>query len=153
MATGRTYRRVSHPASGKGRTNQDDARGTDINVLVAQYMKNGTMPNVYVGDPLWGDFTSPDDLQSCFERWQLAKEKFNDLPATVREAADHDPVQFLRMFDDEGGRQILVDNGLAVDDERNEGNQPPPPKPNPVVPPTNEVAEPPAPAEPEPPAR
>ena len=138
------YRRVGHPVSGDALTNQSDAAGTDINVLVAQYKKNGTLPNVYVGDPLWGDFTSPDDLQSCYERWTAAVDKFNELPAKVREASENDPVQFLRMFDDPNGREHLINHGLVVDTERNEGNQPPPAKEAPARPPVNEVVEPPS---------
>ena len=133
--------RVSHPTGTDKLTNQSDAAGTDINVLVAQYKKNGTMPNVYVGDPLWGDFTAPEDLQSCYERWQGAVDKFMELPASVRNASDNDPVTFLRMFEDDSQRALLEEAGLVVDDSPNPGNQPPPPNPTPAVAPPNEVAE------------
>ena len=141
MSSDRKFRRVGHPTGGEALTNQSDAAGTDINVIVAQYKKNGTMPNVYVGDPLWGDFTAPDDLQSCYERWQGAVDKFNELPASVRNASNNDPVTFLRMFDDPDQRALLEGAGLIVDQEPNEANQPIPNSTSEGVAPGNEVTE------------
>ena len=92
----------------------EEARQADGNVLLAQYRKHGTLPTVTTHNPLYGDFTGPGDLQAQIERVQDAHERFREFPASVRTAADNDPVRFLEMFDDPEQRAMLQDAGLQI---------------------------------------
>lgn len=118
MAEGERWkrtRRVPAVVSGKGGANKDDLAGADINKIVAQYRKNGTLPRVNPSKPLYGDFTGPSDLQAQLEAVQDAHDRFMELPADVRSAADNSPVRFLEMFDNEAERDLLTSAGLIVD--------------------------------------
>lgn len=95
----------------------EDARASDANVVMAQYRRNGTMPRVNVQRPLWGDFSGPQDLMQQIERVEAARDRFRELPADVRRVSDHDPVRFLEMFEDQGGRAQLEQAGLLISDE------------------------------------
>lgn len=98
-----------------GGTNPDDAKGTNLNTLVAQYRKNGTMPNVYVQQPLApSDLVEPRSLHEAIEQSQAAFDRFNELPADVRTAAENDPVRFLEMFNDPTQRDLLESAGLIT---------------------------------------
>ena len=92
-----------------------DAKGADINLIVAQYKKSGTLPRVAMSNPLYGDFTFPEDLHLMREAVERAEDRFMDLPADVRAAADNDWVEFMRMFDDPSRRPVLEAAGLILD--------------------------------------
>ena len=123
----------------------EDAKASDANVLMAQYRKNGTLPAVKMHQPLEGDFTGPRDLQTAIEQVQIAEDRFAELPADVRTAADNDPVKFLEMFEDESQRALLESAGLITPKPEE-----PVPEPSPPTPPAPEGA-PPAPTPPTPP--
>lgn len=107
-------------------TNQGDGHHVDANKLLAQYRKNGTLPNVSVHQPLYGDFTGPQDLHRQIENAQAAFERFSELPASVRTLADNSPVRFIEMFDDPEQRAMLQDAGLGILDEPPETQDPNP---------------------------
>lgn len=110
-------RRSLHPSGGPGGASPDDSHATDVNALVAQYRKNGTLPTVYVGTPLYGDFTGPTDLQEQMERVYAAEDRFNQLPAAVRKASDNDPVKFLALLETPDGVATLKAAGLILSDD------------------------------------
>jgi len=119
-------KRVTHRPSGKSQTDQTGRKVADINVLVAQYQKNGTFPVVSTRSPLYGDFTGPEDLHSAREQAFAAHERFMELPVSVRKLAKHDEVEFLRMFEDPAQRVLLEEAGLTISDNPNDH-----PNPNP----------------------
>jgi len=124
-------RRVQHPHGDEKRTRQEQLRSSDINTIVAQYQRSGTLPAVSSRQPLYGDFTLVgDELQDLTEQMQNAQDRFDELPATVRRAADNDWRQFLTMFDDDEQRQALLDAGLRISDSAAE---PPPSEPDPAA--------------------
>lgn len=106
-------RRQTNLDQSKG-ANPDDAPGTDINKIVAQYRRNGTMPAVAQLRPLYGDFTGPADLHNAQIQIQLAEDRFRELPADIRTAADNDPVRFLEMFENPDQRALLESAGLII---------------------------------------
>lgn len=114
--------------------NPDDAKATDVNLIVAQYRRSGTMPAVTPMKPLYGDFSGPQDLQYAQENLQLVQDRFAELPADIRTASNNDPVQFLAMFEDPDQREALIEAGLIISNTPN----PPitPPEPTPPIPPT-----------------
>lgn len=127
--------RRATPVNNVGGANPDDAAGVNINTLVAQYRKNGTMPQVNLRNPLYGDFTGPQDLHRAMEHVQAAQDRFAELPADVRSAADNDPVKFLELFEDPAQRALLEEAGLII-------NPTPEPSPSPISEPLPEGGEP-----------
>lgn len=105
-------------------TRQYEAAHTDINVLMAQYERTGTLP-VVQAQALYED-VSGLDYRTMLEQKMQADELFGSLPAKVRNRFENDPVQFLAYFAEPGHEQELVDLGLRV--------APAPPAPAPPTP-------------------
>ena len=126
----KTYPRRDHSRS-RNKVSLEDARASDANILMAQYRRNGTLPRVNAARPLYGNFTGPTDLAQQIEFVEAARERFEQLPASVRTSCDNDPVEFLRMFDDPDERVVLEEAGLLISDEpdtffQNSESSPPP---------------------------
>lgn len=98
-----------------GGANQSDAAGTDINTIVAQYMKHGTLPNVSARNPLYGDFTPPEDIHSMREICEHAQDRFDELPSAIRSYAKNDYAIFIDMFDDPLHQAEMIKLGLNVE--------------------------------------
>lgn len=130
-------RRFARTFTQPSETNQGDGHHVDANKLLAQYRKNGTLPNVHVHRPLYGDFTGPQDLHRQIEAAGAAFDRFAELPASVRTLADNSPVRFLEMFDNPEERAMLQEAGLGILDEPNE-NQDPDTTPNDTQPSASE---------------
>lgn len=111
--------RVSLRLDSSGGANQADAPAANINTIVAQYMKHGTMPAIQQKNPLYGDFTHPTDIHSIREAVHQAEDRFDQLPADIRTAAGNDWVQFLDMFEDPENLEKLTQAGLIVLPEDN----------------------------------
>lgn len=125
------------------RADQSARATTNINSIIANYRENQTSPVLNRRQPLYGDFTEPQDLQLCLDRVKAAQEAFQQLPANVRKAASNDPVEFLEMVNDPEGLEYLESLGLEVnevvetppedladgDAESAEGEESSPPKP------------------------
>lgn len=135
----RTGKRVRLKLDTKGGANQADGPGANINTLVAQYKKNGTLPIVATSNPLWGDFTFPEDIHSVREAVHEAEDRFMELPADIRTLCNNDWVQFLERFNTPDGKASLEQAGLIIQ------NTPPTPletapipnnSPTPSVPPS-----------------
>lgn len=122
-----------------GGANSADAAGADINTIVAQYIKTGTLPNVASSNPLYGDFTAPEDIHSMREIVEHAEDRFMQLPAAVRNLCDNDFALFVDKFDDPEAREELIKAGLKITDEPTPPipitNSPPPTDPATTTPP------------------
>lgn len=123
----RAGRRVSLSLDTSGGANRADAAGANINVIVAQYKKTGTLPAVSSRNPLYGDFTFGEDIHEVREAVFEAEQRFNQLPADVRTLCDNDWVQFMDRFDDPHQRQALMDAGLSINSSKTDLT---PPKPS-----------------------
>lgn len=97
-----------------GGANQSDKAGADLNVIVAQYKRHGTLPAIALRNGQYGDFTLDEDLHAVHERLAQAADAFAELPASVRTACGNDYVRFLELVRDPAQRQVLVDAGLVV---------------------------------------
>ncbi len=95
--------------------NQADAKATNVNALVAQFQKHGTLPNVAQKNPLYGDYTFPEDIHSMREAVYEAEQRFKELPSAVRALSNHDWVEFLERFENPEAREELLDAGLRVE--------------------------------------
>lgn len=114
--------------------NQADRAGADINTIVAQYRKSGTLPRVARTNPLYADFTFGTDMHETREAFYEAEQRFQALPADVRTLCDNDPLEFIERFADSTKLQEMVDAGLQVEG-LTPTPTPPPPIPEPATPP------------------
>lgn len=112
--------------TGKSRTKQAESELTDINKIVARHRKSGQITHINGNLPIYGDFTQASDLHNAYIAVQDARESFDELPASVRAAADNDPVQLLTMLADEEGTELLVEAGLdaTIIDRENSSQEP-----------------------------
>lgn len=116
------------------KVDRDQVGDTNINSILARYEATGQPPRVRSEQPLYGDFTSGEDLFTTLNRVNEIRDNFAALPSDVRAAADNDPVTFLDMCQEPEGRQILAGLGIEFEDEleepsppslRNTGTEPP----------------------------
>ncbi len=114
---GHTRRSAAITLDTKGGANPADADGADINKIMAKFKKTGTLPNVGLKNPLYGDFTFPEDIHSVREAVERAEDRFMDLPADVRSVCDNDWVQFYELFKTEEGQTVLTEAGLKITDK------------------------------------
>lgn len=111
--------RASSPAPldyENGGADQAAVKTTNINNIVASYETTGQYTHVARSDPFFGDVSDAGTLHSAMNTVLAAQEHFRALPASVRQAAGNDPVQFLAMCADDEGAEILVDAGLEFSD-------------------------------------
>lgn len=96
---------------GPSLTRQSEAAHTDINVIMAQYARNGTLPvNVLQGR--FEDVSAMVDYREALETVRQADEAFMELDAKVRSRFDNDPATFLEFFNTPGNEAELRDMGL-----------------------------------------
>ena len=100
------------------RTRQSEAAETDINAIVRKYQTTGVITHVNKRAPFYGDDTQAVSLQQAFEVAMTAADAFESLPAAVRKASGNDPVEFLRMVQDEDQVELLRQAGLDLELER-----------------------------------
>jgi len=127
----RSTKRVSLSLDRSGGANPADAPGADINTIVAQYKKHGTLPNVAKLNPLYGDFTFGEDLQTIRIAMDEASDRFDNLPADIRSAADNDWGKFIEMFNDPDQKELLQNAGLIISENPDTAKTPPNPPPQP----------------------
>lgn len=94
--------------------NQADTPGTDINTIIAQYKRHGTMPAVTLKNPLYGDFTGPKTIHEQREAVHDAEDRFMELPADVRSLCNNDWVEFLTQIEDPKNHAALEKAGLQI---------------------------------------
>lgn len=106
-------------------TQQDDAKDTDINVIVKRFTKSGQLPQL-VMDALSGDFTDMPDYRACMERIKAANDAFATIPADIRGRFQNDPDRFIKWANDPENLDELRKLGLA------KPPAPPPKEPEPI---------------------
>lgn len=94
---------------------QADAASCDINNIVKQFDKTGTLPMVDV-NALYADVSTIGDYRSALEQVALADEYFMALPPKVRERFGNDPAEFLDFTSKPENRKELLEMlGLPAD--------------------------------------
>jgi len=107
--------KVTRDCGPERRTKQAFAAECDIMNMIRTYQSRGVVPAINPREPLYGDFTGTPDLATILNKAHEIQENFKALPAYVRDAAQHDPVEFMAMFDDVDGREILIEAGANVE--------------------------------------
>lgn len=118
------------------KTKQSEGPQTDINTIVNRYLRSGELNHFNGRVPRYGDFSAMNDLQDQLNAVHEATDRFMALPATIRDAAGHDPVKFLEMLATEDGTELLIAAGLDVEIDREGEPEPSPSKPSPKGDPT-----------------
>lgn len=92
------------------KTRQSEAKGCDVNEIMARYEKTGVLP-VVSREPFYADVSTLGDYRSVVENVRQAEDYFARLPASVRSRFDNDAAAFLD-FVSAGNREELEELGL-----------------------------------------
>lgn len=96
---------------GEDKTKQSFKAESDINNIMAQYLKTGLLDYVQRNEPRYGD-TTGFDYQSAMFKIAGAKTMFNELPAELRARFDNEPANFLDFVQDDSNREEAIELGL-----------------------------------------
>ncbi len=117
--------RVQTKVGKVSRTKQSFRDECDINKIVKRFETTGQVQHMNVRKPIYADVSNVADLAACLAAVDLAEESFMALRSDLRQAANHDPVEFLRMMDSDEGREKLEALGYQ-DEPRNDVVEEPP---------------------------
>ena len=95
-----------------GLTEQSHAPSCDINLILAQFMETGIMPNMKQSTPQYAD-VSGIDFQDVQIQLANAKTLFEELPDLVKAQFDNEPFKFLKFAENPENNTALVEMGLA----------------------------------------
>lgn len=104
--------RVKQPVGEKSRTQQHDAKYTDINYILKRYEKDQILEHVNQHQGEYGDFSMTPDFQESMNKLNDAQNMFMTLPASVRKKFENDPGQFLAYATDEKNKEGMQELGL-----------------------------------------
>jgi hypothetical protein len=93
-------------------TEQSHQNSCDINLILAQFMETGIMPNMKQKTPQYAD-VSEIDFQDIQNQLATAKTLFEELPDPVKAQFDNEPFKFLAFAENPENNQALVEMGLA----------------------------------------
>lgn len=111
-------------------TQQHQKDETDVNKIMARYVKTGIIDHVNRFQPHYGD-TSPISYHESLSICARAQSMFQELPAIVRKKFHNDPEQFLEFVQDPENKDKLFEMGLS--------ETPPPEKEEIKEPPKEEI--------------
>jgi len=106
--------RVSIAFPGKGRTKQEFKEESDINVIMARYMRTGHLDNVTTRLPQFVDLEGGDFYQAM-QIVAESKSLFQELPSHIRTRFENDPGKFLDFVHDPENRSEMAEMGLLRD--------------------------------------
>ena len=102
---------------GKGLTKQTDKDSADINVILRKYEKTGSLPDMILREPKYGDFSDVLSYQDALNLVMHAEEQFAALDAQVRKRFDNEPAEFLAFCNDPKNRDEMRKLGLLKPEE------------------------------------
>lgn len=115
-------------------TQQHFKQESDVNYIVAQYVKTGVMENVSDNVPVYGDMSAFDtnfDLRRAYEAVGAAEQGFMRLPSELRKKLDNDPSRLVSWLSDEANKDDAIKYGLfnAPFEEPRQASEPTAPPP------------------------
>lgn len=111
-------------------TVQGERDMADINKIIQRMEKTGTILGP-TREPFYGDVSGFTGLADALEMVQNARELFMQIPASIREKFDNDPVKMVAFLEDPGNLDAAVEMGLV---EKRPDVVPAEPVPSPAVP-------------------
>lgn len=97
----------------KSRAQQHMRDETDINIILARFLKTGVIPQG-VKTPTYGDFSQVLDFQTAQNALIAADREFMKIPAKIRSRFENDPQQFMEFCMDDKNIDEMRKLGLAV---------------------------------------
>lgn len=110
-------------------TKQEFKAESDINTIMAQYMRTGEMPHINEVAPQFLDVTDMD-FQVHMNYIREAQELFDDLPSQIRNRFQNDPGAFIDFTSDPINRPELAKMGLLSTEATRAILSPTPPSQN-----------------------
>lgn len=101
----------------KSTTQQQFKEECDINNIMKRYTEYGALPMGRVGQPMFGDFSVPFDLQTAEDAIIKAKDMFYQLPAKVRAKFRNDPFELINFIEDADNQDEAIALGLIDEPE------------------------------------
>lgn len=98
-------------ANDPGKTDQSQARETDVNWIMERFAKTGVLPQAKPG--IFADVSSGMDFRDALHIVMHAEEQFMSLDAQTRRRFDNEPAQFLDFVSDPKNAEEMVKMGLA----------------------------------------
>lgn len=96
-------------------TQQHHATDADINVLVKRFgITDGAVPPAALDPHYFADFSDAPDFRTALDRVRLAKERFAELPADLRNRFNNDPTELFAWVTDEKNAERAVELGLLA---------------------------------------
>lgn len=112
----RARRRVTTECK-NGRTKQSFKDESDINQILAQWIKT-KVPPFMDGEPLYGDFSKGTDFQKAMNQVVDAEQDFRTLPSYIRERFKNDPARLLEFLEDDKNREEAEELGIIPKPEK-----------------------------------
>lgn len=111
---------VETVTSGETLTQQQYKDDTDVNVIMARFMKTGQIP-LHVPPMLEGDFSQLPNYQDALETIKMADQMFMELPALARKRFENNPQELMDFLNNPENKDEAIRLGLL-----NPPQQPPP---------------------------
>lgn len=94
-------------------THQSFAEDADINTLVRRFgISDGAIPPAVADPRFYGDFSDVGDFRSALDLTRDAVERFQSLPAKLRDRFAHDPVRLWEFVNDPDNVEEAITLGL-----------------------------------------
>lgn len=97
------------------RTQQQFRDECNLNVLMARYVKTGTLPQS-TRKALYGDFSTATDYQEAQDTILRARDQFAALPSNVRDRFKNSPAEFLSFVANPKNLDEMATLGLLSDE-------------------------------------
>lgn len=111
-----------------GRTKQSFKDETDINQIMARFIRTGALEFTNKHEPRYGD-TTGINFQACMDVITSAQNMFKDMPSKIRNRFDNDPAKFLDFVNDPENTEEGVKLGLLTPRKAEEATPTPPAAP------------------------
>lgn len=108
-------------------TQQHHAESADLNVIVARFgLKDISIPPAAADPAFYGDFSDVPDFRQALDNTRDAINRFNALPASIRNRFNNDPIELYTFVTDETNVEEAVKLGLLTRENIPEPVRPPP---------------------------
>ena len=104
--------RVRQPGGDDGLTKQSHKKECDINFILQQFQKTGTIAHQKTYQGSYGEFADID-FHEAMNQVARANEMFETVPAHIRAEFGNDPAAFLNFVQDDKNEAKLIEMGLA----------------------------------------
>lgn len=108
----RSKRQVSTKNTEPSRTDQSFAQITDVNNIMANYVKTGQIKHLAKTQGLYADVSQIPDLDSALTQVTKAQQAFDNLPSHLRTRFGNSPVEFINFLQNNENREEAIKLGI-----------------------------------------